>query len=1459
MTMPEPAKRTVGIWQQPFRAERDVSEQFARRVDDLLLVVQDDELLASAGELCAPLETGVRGLIFAREKYNEWAANSGRTTTSMFLAPAVRTATSIAETLMEAGRYVDAFSTANVFGEMCKVILERNLNEYPALFERLLLVGCRAVSGAWQTDVGEKQGDDPSDEIDQLRRRMANFLRYALGTYVHKSGSYLRAGKPDVERGERVMNEALALHFDARLRHLLQFARPRVNDYIRASLPRVYEMKLSDRWRGKDGKGGKFEEWNRLLVEAGFEDSLRDLETMGVVPTDQVGKIPAERLDEVRRAEARNERERVYELLKGHAEELRFYLERQRRNRLVYREPRFPKLPEKLWQTFKKAKSLAETNDPAHMVKALQLVEFVWENEFFNLEVKDWVAYLKAKTENLHDAEQLLEEIRNRREAEHNYVTDWNLAVLRSEREDEEAAYELLLPLLDGGTEDRDLLFVVLALALKRGDHERFLAIMPRTTSLQFHPLAFVVAHQTNNRARADELLAQLLTSRAPWELPPVSQRFRNFDDMELQVLRKALVARQYEQVVNWLEQRIRRDPGWVENYWGLAFVYENGPQDIDTAFQVLRRHYDLELKHQPRNQQFVDGACRELLNLCRRSGRRDLGRQAHQLAVAARASDDLIRSYQDFAPPPVLPVSPKPDDPRRPEPRGPKPKSEPPPEKPLRDSSLVERLAKVSPRLMRIRDISSYVQEINIIDEYVKVVAELYPHDSGRVVELIKGASNAIQGFAQTSADKQDDRRTLYDKAAAFEKKIGSMLEGVALDEDLANLIASYHEILKRVVGDLSRLAGVSPSIKVTLENTFLSLEASRSTLVLRLTNTCERDVTNVAVGLVIESPLLAVAERSKRTITALGSRRSHLLSIPIERTRDTALRGASEIDLDISLSASAEGYPNFDLGVSRLRVPIKTLEEAIGRDQIPARFPETPLTPTDQELFQGRSDVLNKIKNSFYDGIQQRRYYLDGIRRVGKTSILNFLRTYLPENVIAVPVSFELVGLKGRIQSSVVLRHFCALIGQEVASATGVTLDLPDQAAFDAAPGPAFTAFLGKFRTEVPGRVPFLMFDEFQLLLEAIARTGSGSDQDTLVLDQLRGHLDEKRLNAVFTGSVRFDRLGRIFGDHRILGSLSPLRISFLSEESVGHVLCAGLERWATVPLETIQRLHQLTGGYPWHVQAYGSALVDLLNRERRTVVTPDDVEEITRNTVLPNDKLFEYWWPEGQLGVDEERFIETLLSNYQADQLVSSRAFFSQISTRDEPSFRRAIVRLRACEVLDSTQTEILRFSGDVLRRKLEQHVQEGKLTIPWTRKKDDHRVDPGQAGIFVDHENLVRSLIARICPARGKAVPQDRLPWFSDILNHLLQEAERRVGTLTHKVTVAFWHRPSESQFLPAYFALGFEPKQPVEVKENAADFKLADEIRVAGMRAMQRRDPAGSGYPHHRRWRPGACG
>ena len=1433
----KPTRKTIRNWPQLFRTGKDVDEGLGIQIENLL-------------QLAVLVESQVRrpvdDLVRVKKEHARWLESGVSTSSGVNigfqtgpLATASQAAAAIAERLLTSERPHEAFKAGNAFAEVARMLVPRNREKYANLLERLVSVCFQSVTDSWRFDL-DRANANRVDDIEELSKHLEQMARYALGAYFRNGDRTFRLGRLETAQLDRVVNPTLARHFDLQLRYLLESNRPLVREYVRTNMPQVYRLKLPEEWNAAR------EEWKRRLVEAGYEDVVRLLRDMGdLVDPNQVGQVAPGRRDEIVRASALSDYARVCELLADSAKEIRTYLYTSAQRLLEYREPPRPTpRDDRARQKVKDAQRHVRANDSRGLDRALVEFQSAWQLEIDNLELQDWVAYLEAKTGNLAAAEQKLEQLRRKRAPRSSFATDWNLAVLKYERKNEADAYTLLAPLLDTNTSDESLVLVVLALSLKLDDGPRFLATVPQIRHLQYHPTAITIAHELNNTQRVAELLTQLTAHwHGKWELPSLEQMYNSLDDMKQKVVNKAIVEGQLEQLVSWLEARIRLNRSWIPNHVALAEVLEKQREDNDGAFRVLRNRLEVERKLPPkpdedplRRQRMIDRACEDLLNFCRRAKRQDLGRQAYELSTRANARDDLLRSFGQFAPADNIKEDNSSERPVAQE------QPQPLPSPQIRDPRLAERFMWVNAKLVQIRNVSSYVEWSKEIEDFTKIASEVSPGEAGEVVKIINNITGVIETFDRTDGDNPDDRvtrRTLYTRVNEYGKQLAQLLRGGVLSQQLATLIMPYSQAIQQVGGDMSRRAGVGPDLEVAIESPFISLENPASTLVLRVTGKSERPVTDVTVDMISESPLLSIAGSRRRHIPRLESERSELLSVPFERT---GVASASTIDnatIAVSLRASAEGYADVDLGIKKLTVPVDTFHHALGLDHIPKLFQESPLRPSAPELFQGRGGLLSNIRNSFSGGIQRQRYFFDGIRRVGKTTILNFLPDYVSDSVVPVIANFETFGVRGRFSSAIVLHRFCTMTADVAATAYKVTIDVPDRARFDTDPGRAFEIFLAEAASALPGKVPLFVIDEFQELLQEIAATGPAGSRDTLVLDQIRGHLDGGRLCALFTGSVRFDRLTEI-ADHRILGSLAPLSVSFLSAESVGAVLRTGLEQWARVPPETVAQVHRLTGGYPWLVQKYGLALVDLLNSEHRTVATPKDVEDVTREKIVWDDTLFEFWWPKDQLGADEERFVELVLRKYTADQQISVQNFLADVGSRERPTFRRAYENLRAAEVFDSTQTEYLQFSGTVLRRWLEQHVVDGQLHV---RKNIETGAGMrGQAGIFIDHENLIKYL-EKISVSRSVEVPlpsdPTRLAWFSAILKKLLAEAEVRVGRLVDKVTVSFWDRQNEARISKAYHESDFQLKAPIESgKGNEVDFKMADEARRACERARR---------------------
>ncbi|MGH9422084.1 MAG: hypothetical protein ACRD3J_19050, partial [Thermoanaerobaculia bacterium] len=804
-----------------------------------------------------------------------------------------------------------------------------------------------------------------------------------------------------------------------------------------------------------------------------------------------------------------------------------------------------------------------------------------------------------ARTGNTPLAEQQLTQIHGLRPGEANFFTDWNLAVILSQRRDDDPAYKMLLPLLESHTDDEALVLVLLALSHRLGDFGRFLDIVPNTHTLRFHPLAFCVATDIKDD-RAQHFLADMLNHwLSRWELPHSATQYANEADLK-KVIDRAVVEGQVDQAIAWLRARIQSVRGWIPNYHVLAGLLERERQDVEGAFAVLASACGA-IRVDPSRPQSAsrrDLAFRDLLEFSRRTKRDDLRDRALDLARKAHVGESILRSF-----PAALRTLPA------------EAATTPVPSQPLR-SVVVEApqryddLAWLTATLARIKNVASFTKDRQALEQFRTMVMDRFPTESTQLAEWLNSLSIIISSFSELRPDAYAERRVQHDRAVKFERDLARHLASGVLPQQLIDIMTPYHEALKRVLGDLSRQAGIGPQIRSTVLNVFIAPDATRTAFALQIRNGPEQPVTDVHVEMRLEGNVATIVN-ARQVIPRLEP--NQLAELSFDVVPEQRLRSVAEVTIDVSLQASAEGFPNVDLGVAQTRIPVRRLEDAIGSETIPKLFNVgQALRPTESALFQGRDDVLSRIKNSIYAGVQRERLFLDGIRRVGKTSVLNFVPPNMSDDILSVELKLEGLGVISPLDPTDFLRLICGQVGAKLSA-----IGLPS-APIPGGEGPAGLRALAGYLAGVraaTGRTPLLIFDEFQRLLEAIAATGPASE---VLLDYLRAALEDGTMYGLFTGSVRFDRLSTIV-KHRIFGNLTRLRISFLNAENVGRVLRAGLGEWAQLTDPAMRRVHELTGGYPWLVQSFGSNLVDLLNDERRTIACSVDVDRVNRDSIL------------------------------------------------------------------------------------------------------------------------------------------------------------------------------------------------------------------------------------------------
>lgn len=272
---------------------------------------------------------------------------------------------------------------------------------------------------------------------------------------------------------------------------------------------------------------------------------------------------------------------------------------------------------------------------------------------------------------------------------------------------------------------------------------------------------------------------------------------------------------------------------------------------------------------------------------------------------------------------------------------------------------------------------------------------------------------------------------------------------------------------------------------------------------------------------------------------------------------------------------------------------------------------YPVVALRPEESNSLYGRENLLRTLRNSFTYSGQTRIPFLEGVRKVGKTSILYFLASRLTDAFLPVYVNLDTTW-KSPYQL------LAKRTGEEIALRTGIRLGDPDQ---------------------------IITKDDFDhFLINAIQRTGI--NHVILLLDEFHAvveRIEQGLLPSGFLGDLRdiYQNSRRlisvIFADWYLVDELKSRvraqlwtdfaceRVSFLNElDTREAILSPAQGSPVRFERDVVSRIYYWTNGYPWHIQWICSELINHLNTQKRYVAIPQDIDLIAQR-LLREDRLF------------------------------------------------------------------------------------------------------------------------------------------------------------------------------------------------------------------------------------------
>ncbi len=329
---------------------------------------------------------------------------------------------------------------------------------------------------------------------------------------------------------------------------------------------------------------------------------------------------------------------------------------------------------------------------------------------------------------------------------------------------------------------------------------------------------------------------------------------------------------------------------------------------------------------------------------------------------------------------------------------------------------------------------------------------------------------------------------------------------------------------------------------------------------------------------------------------------------------------------------------------------------------------LPGVPLQPGD--FFVGRGDLLRFVQDNLAQSSRSRLIVLQGVRRSGKTSLLN----QLPGAVAATHLAARL-NLQGHPAQSET--DFLYALADEIVfalSQKGIAVALPPRAEFAESPEFFFRArFLRGLLPQLGDKKLLLLLDDAELLPTDILR----------FFHTLRQQ--ESRIDFVLAGrglgETAVDEWAALL-DNAAYRSLAPLTPAEMHQLITGPVA----PYHVAYDPPALDRLVQLTAGYPHLAQLLLHELVQVHNETRATYLTSVDVDQVVQRILERGEMHFRYLWAES--GEEEQLVLRAVAELSGGDAPVTLKALRQFLGERGHVSpdrWQSALDRLESGELL------------------------------------------------------------------------------------------------------------------------------------------------------------------------------
>ena len=265
-----------------------------------------------------------------------------------------------------------------------------------------------------------------------------------------------------------------------------------------------------------------------------------------------------------------------------------------------------------------------------------------------------------------------------------------------------------------------------------------------------------------------------------------------------------------------------------------------------------------------------------------------------------------------------------------------------------------------------------------------------------------------------------------------------------------------------------------------------------------------------------------------------------------------------------------------------------------------------------TGSEMFFGREDVFQFIRQTLIGQHRDNVIVLYGQRRTGKTSVLYQMRSHVDARYLCIFMDmhgFALEGLGGFLWD--LANHILRILRRDY------QIQLPplNRAEFMADPRSFFeNEFLNQVRSSIGGRHILLMLDEIVYLQEQV----QASKLEPEIFEYMR-HLMQhyEWLNFLFSLGSGLEEMEKEY--------------AFLDHHAASDLITQPVKGYYQVEPAALERIYHITSGQPYYTQLLCHCLFNGWQRQHMLSIKIRDVDEVLDEAVERGSAVLKYDWEE------------------------------------------------------------------------------------------------------------------------------------------------------------------------------------------------------------------------------------